>query len=353
MKRFLKLTCLAALCAFAVSCHRQEIETIDTSKVRVPIYIDWSHSEVNPQNVSMFFYHAASGDLAFEHYFENNNNAIQSYVSVPVGKYTVVVFNELPNQIKNVKIINREKLNTLEAYGVPAQEVSVPTKGDVYWSQPGALASLVIDNFEVTPEMLYYANLDGGLSNTRCSGEVVTNEQLMNIVPIRRLTEFTFKLKVDGLNNSRMPILGNLRNMAGGYYFKTDKDDLSPVTYQFFIKDRQFDEGSKTKGTITGSVSIFGLLNDKYSDSDIKPDQPILLDLHFMLVDKDKTIVSHSFNITDIIKISEENDGMVLIDADIAEVEVLPDVIPEDSPSSGFETSVADWDVIDVPLVNP
>ena len=79
-------------------------------------------------------------------------------------------------------------------------------------------------------------------------------------------------------------------------------------------------------------------------------DRPITLDMKFMLVDAEKTIVTRSFNITNDIEFKDEADGTIVLELELQEVEPLPDVVPDNSEEGGFGTNIANWDNIDVPL---
>lgn len=349
MKRGVQGICVMLYLLLLTACHRQELEQIDLSKARIPVSIDWSVADINPQNVTMFFYHTADGTLAFEHYFENNSNSVQSYVSVPVGSYTVVVFNELPGQIENIKIKGRQKLSTLEAYGVQETSVTMPLPGDIYWREPGMMASIIVRDFVVTPDMLYFANSNEG--QTRCDGgQEVINKKLMGLVPLMRICEFKIQVRIENLNMSRMPVLVNLRNMAGSYLFDSDRDGPGPVTYQFTMADRVYDDGSKTSGMVSGSTLVFGLPDSRKSISPITKERPLYADMKFMLVDAEKTIDTRNVDITSLLAILPYDNGKIVLEAKLYGVEDLTNVTPEGSEDSGFNSSVADWEVIDVPL---
>lgn len=330
-------------------CHRQELEKVDLTKARIPVSVDWSVSGIRPQNVSMLFYHTDDGTLAFEHFFENNDNAVQSYVSVPVGSYTVVVFNELPGQIQNIVINGRNKLSTLQAYGIRETSVTMPVPGNIYWREPEKMACTIVHNFVVTEEMLYFAN--NGKAESRCEGGgSATNMQLMGLVPLEKICNFKLKVHIDNLNYARMPVLVNLQNMAGAYLFEREEDATFPVTYQFTLNDKVYDKDSRKSGTISGSTYVFGLPGSRMWISPEAQQHPISLDMKFMLVDAEKTVVTRSAEINSLIEIKQLNSGEILLEVDLSGLEPLPPVKPDGGDDSGFNSSVADWEVIDVPL---
>ena len=79
-------------------------------------------------------------------------------------------------------------------------------------------------------------------------------------------------------------------------------------------------------------------------------DTQIILEVFFKLVDKEKTLVSQSINITNHITFDKEKEGAINFPAYISLDKALPDVEPEDDGDSGFDSELEDWDIIDIPL---
>ena len=168
----------------ATSCRRQDLEYEFAEAARIPIFIDWSKADIQPQNVTVLVYDQASGKLFKEHKFAHNNNKIQSYIDLPVGKYTVVVFNELRDQIDYVRISGYEELSTLRAYVVQNNDPLVRADDVFYVNEPGILAAKLIANFEVTESMIannFYFSKTRGRSVTLKSDDPLN--MLMGIVP--------------------------------------------------------------------------------------------------------------------------------------------------------------------------
>ena len=331
------------------SCHRQLLEEWYISKARIPISIDWSKSNIDPQNVSMLFFNKSDGTLALTHYFENNNKPIQSYVDVPAGEYTVLVFNELPNQIKNVSININDTYDNIEAIGSKASNISLPIEGNTYYGQPGELASTIVNDFEVTSSMIYYLEL-----NHDSIGKWPPNQQsitaLMNLVPLRNLSQFKGNIHFDGLKYARSPVLITLQNVSGSYYFEQNDYGITPVSYQVSASNREYDENSTVNGTISTQFSLYGVIKGKATTEYQPTDTPIMLTINIQLIDKERTIVTRQYDITKLITFSEQSDGTILIELNLKDPVSLPEVKSENDGESGFETSVEEWEVIDIPI---
>ena len=354
MRKLISQILIITLGVLMSTCHRQVLEDWYRTKAIIPISVDWSVCEVDPQNVSVFFCNENDGSIVLEHFYENNKNAIQSYVELPIGRYTVLLFNELPGQIKDVNIAQKNNFNTIMAKGVEKTQVSLPLAGDTYLNEPGQLASIIVKHFEVNADMIYYTNEPSWLKDVaqleKFDNSLEPAKALMNLVPLNNLSEFQMKMHIQGLNNARMPALINLRNVSESYTFHNNADGKTPVTYQSTNNTRTYDSNKKD-GIVSCNINIFGVLGDRSSIVDQPSTSPIILDIRFMLVDKERTIVHRSFNITDLLNFELQEDGTMLLVLNLTDSTPLPDVTPESGDGeSGFDTTVEDWEIIDVPL---
>lgn len=331
------------------SCHRRPLEDIYEDRALIPIGAVWTQTDIVPQNVTALFYNEDDGKLVVEHRFENNANHIQTYASVPIGRYTVVIFNELRGEIKGVGIRGYEKLSTLQAYATSDASPVKRAVNNRYVSEPDILASVMVTDFVVTDEMINYSFIysNGGTVNQSMK-EVL--ETLVGVAPLRKVHRLNVVAHVKGLNNARMPALIDLLGIAESYEFEEDKNTRSVADQQFTMNNRQYDSGSKKDGTISGSIYTFGLLNEKPSETNVQLDSPVQLDFLFMLADVEKTLVRQIIDVTSLIRFIPESHGATTLELYIELPESLPEVIPEGNSGSGFETQLIDWDLIEVPL---
>ncbi|MCS3230420.1 DUF5119 domain-containing protein [Bacteroides thetaiotaomicron] len=167
-----------------LSCHRRPLEETCEDSALIPIGTVWSQADINPQNVTALFYNQDDGKLVLEHRFENNPNRIQTYASVPAGKYTVVIFNELRGQIKGVGIRGYDNFTTLQAYAIPDPTAKSRSADNSYAYEPDILASVAVSDFNVTNEMINY-------SRYYSNGEVVDQSIQESIETLVGLVPFT------------------------------------------------------------------------------------------------------------------------------------------------------------------
>lgn len=341
------LMILISLCA----CERRPLEEAVFDTARIPIGVVWDKAAIAPQNVSALFYREADGKLILEHRFEHRVSRIQSYAEVPPGKYTVIVFNELRNQIDYVDIGSFETLGSAAASAVPDPNPFNRVPGYSYIRQPGILAVAVVRELVVTPEMVRKSRFGGSAVNAGES-EGVT-ERLVGIEPLRKTGEMHIRIHVRGLNNARMPVLVDLRNIGGACSLSEDKNTDRTVVCQFTINNRQYDQGSVKDGFVSGAISLFGMAGDRYTTADQPESAPLMLDMLFMLTDQQKTLVRHCIDITSTVSLSKMTDGSVLHRVEMTLQEPLPDVVPEgNGGNSGFGSDLVDWEVEDIPLIS-
>ncbi len=337
-----------------VACHRKPIydTCICENSLSIPIDVDWVTSGVALQNVTVLFYDAEDGSLLYEHQYEHNNNVIQSYVGLPEGEYTAVVFNELRDQIDYLSCVDYDNISTLKFESNEANPLRSRSGTRSYLEQPGDLAVAVIEGIVVTEEMILEAASSSDDSETKSLSATTksTVESLTGVVAYKKNTTIEITAHIENLYYARMPALVDIVNLADGYYVYSDSNSSSTSTLQFTMNNRTYDDGSYYDGTISTSVTTFGTLSDRSSTSGHDDSTPITLDILFKLVDVDQTETNLIMDITDDVVHTEQSDGSYLITIDVDFDDALPAVEPEGSGDSGFGSDVEDWDTVVVPL---
>lgn len=312
-------------------CEHSSVTDNSVSRTIVPISIDWSLSNVTPQNMTILVYRE-DGALYQEYIFENSGKSSDIVVFLEDGKYTLVAFNEKRNQIDYVRIRGHENLSTLEAYTTKSSTVynaSKKSDNDNYINQPGILA---VAKQTIT------------ISSQTCQCSVQQNKFQENrlsqitLRPIPKTTKVNIKVHIKNIHNARFPILAELKNVSSNYYFDTDINGQELATIQTLVSDREFDESSIYDGTISASISTFGIIegvNIAYSN------------LLIQLVDKDRTIFNYQTDISPYITKDEGDKSIINIQYSMGQ---LPEVKPEGGNDSGMSTEVLDWDHISVPI---
>ena len=330
------------------SCERQEIliECPCSNYAKIPVTVDWSRSGITPKNVTLLVYNDSDGSLALKHEYEHNSNPVHTYMHIHPGKYSIVIFNELSNQIDYVRVEGSENISTLAFHVIKKNNVFTRSTDYEYVNQPGELGVKIVRNMVVNDDLVSYTYDKGALASDDTKASY---EMLLNLSPDNKLTYLDVTVHVKGLNNARMPAMADLLNVANAHHVNDDINSTTTSTVQFDIGNIIFNPGSTTDGTVSSRVALWGVVGDRDNTTDQPKDAPIILDMLFMLVDKDKTIIRHKVDITDSITFKKETSGIIVMSTDIDLL--LPDVEPESGgDGSGFDTELDDWDVIDIPL---
>ena len=81
------------------------------------------------------------------------------------------------------------------------------------------------------------------------------------------------------------------------------------------------------------------------------PERMYIVNLPFnWTFDAEKTLVRQRVDVTSLIRFQAETYGATTFNLYVELPDPLPDVVPEGSENSGFETGLIDWDLIEVPL---
>lgn len=331
---------ILALLMLLTCCERRPLEELKQGDTQIPIKIYWDKAEVLPKNTTILFYDE-NGNLYKEWQSASQVHYTEGSVVLSAGRYTAVVFNELRDQIDNVQMRNWNQFNTFEAVGVqnlhPVYNFASRDEAEFLIRQPGIL-SACIKNFIVE------GNTNGCAIDDPANNDYFA---LSDLHPTRKSARINLIIHVNGLNNARMPVVAELRNIAFGYIFSTDWNTLLPVAMQFTVNNRTYNQGSATDGSVWTTVNAFGIPGERYHIGD-NPDYKMFLDIAFMLVDAGKTIVEYSVDVTDLFKITVDQNEGVTINIEV-EIGRLPDVKPVNG-DSGFDTELADWDRVIIPL---
>ncbi|MFI3266421.1 MAG: DUF5119 domain-containing protein [Rikenellaceae bacterium] len=254
------IACVVMMLYSITSCKRQELEEPQSYDAVIPITVDWSSSGISEQsitNLSVYIY-PKDGSTP---YIKISSNIDSTSVTLPVGEYSVLVFNDAIGNLEgiNFKQSDEYSLFTAGAIEDTATDDIYYSLGDsqmlVYSHEP--LAAWRMDDFVVSSDMVY--NPCCNLS-ANCTLGVSTIEELMDISPTPVTATTTVTLSIDNLDNA-MTIQGVITGFAAGAYLSTNERTSSTLTnvYSFTFQTRDYDDSSEaTDGTTEVSFYCFG-----------------------------------------------------------------------------------------------
>jgi hypothetical protein len=184
------------------------------------------------------------------------SNLTYREIAVPVGVYSVLVFNETVEEDdwNSVTFTGINRYETFAAMAVPESRLGFydRTNDLPLIGNPDAIAAWSLDLFEVTPEMVtrtrLYANDHSALEN-----EV---PHLTVVKPLPRFERVVITLYVTNLSSS-VQATGTIDGMVAGVYMVSGNKIPEPAAHAFILNGRVYDANGND-GTTTRTFNVFG-----------------------------------------------------------------------------------------------
>lgn len=298
------------------SCERRLLEEEFFETALIPVKIDWRYSGIPVtesdgsgyvHRVSVRFF-PKDGSPAFDRYLEGN--VIEGKIEVPIGEYSVIIFNESVRDIYWDDAIIFSNIDDYSSFSATIKYDNYenypfynPLLGEKLIVEPFLLSSWSMDTFNVTEEMVMLTRTESLSTSTIASEEMIN--ALSNVV-MRHLTyEVNITTKVKNLVSAQL-IQGALRGFAGKVYLASAKTEQVPVTYVFKQNDRRWDDAAKINGKVSKSFLSFGRLpqNEQYwINMDVifvtgeRYNHPLLFDVTSIVVEQPNTNINIDINL--------------------------------------------------------
>lgn len=316
----ISLSVLLFLCLCFFNCERRDLTYYRTAEISLTA--DWSQSGLEGENsygATAIFYPVDGSESKTVLMGDRTRATTQ----LPAGRYNVIVFNRSFDDFSAIAFRGTESFHSLEAY---AKKMENRAESEIIVSSPEKLAVAVVQGFEVTENMLGN-NYAPASSSKR---EAAEGYCCLHFVPRELTRTVKVKINVDGLNNVKEATC-RLSGVPVSVFLSDGHFKGECVTQEFSVSNPAFEEGSYSKGTLTGEISVFGF--DEETEHGIEMD--------FLLVDG-KTKVKQTF---DEVHISSETGetGTITLHIEAKTPDPLPDVKPEGGSDSGFNADVDSW----------
>ena len=293
------LAAITAVCVTAIlatGCRKDLYyeEGGDTHKVQ--INITWPSGITSPEGARAIFYPLGGGTPLIY-----NLSPSGGEVSVPAGRYNVVLFN---NDTEYVKLYNDGKDSTLEARTTALVKA---TKGTAFPSED-------IVNM---PDMFYSCKAD---SFNVTAG---TSDDVLNASPVARVKSFRVRVFVSGTAGMSgvSSAEGYISNAYGSYFPGMEKYPAAGAIIPFGFSDMESDH-------MDAPVRTFGVLPSSAGNIQM---------LRLAVTLTDGTVSTYEYDIT----------GQLNVDLSKGDVVVtIPDKIdisPSGTTPSGFNVTVKGW----------
>ncbi|MGL4292104.1 MAG: DUF5119 domain-containing protein, partial [Bacteroidales bacterium] len=246
--------------------------------------------------------------------------------ALPKGKYELILHNNAPFELPNLRFAGLEKRHTLAVYAAANKDDTSQYKKVM---EPDVFGLAEISELQVTEKMIEYFPYKPASPEKH---EIME----FSLAAHPSICEIEIIVHVTGLHNAAGAPVSSLSNLTEGILLFDRISTGKPISQEFILNNRQFDSGSSQNGRITKKLKSFGFT------SDISLRQE--LQMNFKLVNGDSYPVT-----SDVTEKIEKIDSMkyrIRIDC------VLPDVPAVGGGDSGFNPDVEDWEnaEADIPM---
>ncbi|MGN1245012.1 MAG: DUF5119 domain-containing protein [Muribaculaceae bacterium] len=338
MKRFFITAIIVAALQILSSCEHKELcedhEHVTFSRVRIDV--DWAKfmPKETPSGMTVTMYPA---DNSREPVSTLTNNISHAVLNLPVGEYSLLVYNQSPSEFGSLRFVGMDHFSTSRIMGNEIQSRWYQSRDDdeIVIAEPEWVGIDTQSGLCVTTEMV--ARTNAMLSQSRYGsrdGDVV----LTTAHPENIISTLTVHVHIKGIYNMRSA-RASVTGMAAGYMLGENHPTADKATHLLEQWSLTTDSSDPTQGVITAKITTFGL---PFGHQGLP--QENYLNLSLLLVDG-ATIIDFPFAIGDQFRYemdAEANLELSLV-LDITIDDPLPDVEPSGGGSGGFDAKVDDW----------
>ncbi|MCL2072334.1 MAG: DUF5119 domain-containing protein [Marinilabiliaceae bacterium] len=244
---------LLALLTFT-GCTRRTLEDDIFETALIPVRIDWSASGVKIEEMhrASIWLFPIDGGKPIEYRLEGNLR--ERDIAVPVGIYSVLVFNETidDDDWKTITFTGTDSYEKFAVMAIPEESKGFYFRSDNFplVANPETIAAWNLDRFEVTPEML---------NITRAENEISNDDDILALTVIKPTPMYErviMKVFVKNLASS-MQATGTIDGMVSGIYLSSGEIINEEAVHAFVLGDRIYDDNGND-GITTRTFNIFG-----------------------------------------------------------------------------------------------
>ena len=352
IKTIALIVAIVTIAAIASSCHRRPLEVYYRSLAEVVLEIDWmTEFKIYPTGMTVLVYDA-DGNLCQSF---SRNEVDRAKLSLPVGKYTALVFNGDPDMYSSFSFVNISKL---EDFCIVANMNR--TRGTRSWDadtryswEPDETIGRGVVSFEITQEMLDkqlnfidYRDRDEAYTHMATYTFQTVVQPLQTMIHIRvhvNGMEYMYRMEtnIDGIADGCSMLTRWRNNTTCTIFYDSNKWGYT------------FDNPGSSNGWVTVSIPTWGEPHGKELQSERAPKDNVLR-MNFTLRDKAHTEVYFEFDVGDLIEyhVAQRYKDHLVPDDVLRhlyltinrEIPLLPPVEPEEEMGSGFNAYVDPWD---------
>ncbi len=356
--RRLALYIIAILSTLA--CERRELEESFDDTAKIPVSIDWSLTDLDPTTDTENLYRAsvylfANSGTPFDgaSYKEYKlSNATYDEISVPMGEYSVVIFNNSTSEFSsNVDFRGKESYNDFEYYAKD-DETRTQTTDESYKLEPDILAAWRTESFTVTSDMVL---LSRGVSSTQSTYDATKAEgdltQLTEVQPERLSQSVIVRVYATNIN-SAASAAGKMIGMSHSVKMASGSSSEEGASQSFAFESRVYDEGSTKNGYVEATFESLGMIDQVDGEYYVEVRFTLTEEYDYSLYYPALTESAYRFNVTDQVEAqADELTILILLGFDGAEGDGDGDgdddndniELPQLNISGGFLPNIGAW----------
>ncbi len=334
MRRTIKHIALACSFLIMASCTHKDLCYHHPHTAKVSFMSDWSKFEKETPTGMTVMVYPQQGSETIKHLTHDISNAT---LNLPVCIDHSIIFNQSESEYGSVSFRGMDSYETAEVYTNSTKSSWYKTRAEDerVVTDPEWIGTSRHEGAEVTQQMVDATGEDmlARTQQRNALGFVIAEHTPQNII-----YTVTVTVHVKGFHNLRSA-RASLDGLAEGYYFGSGKYSKNSVTQLIENWQKNVDEVDPTKGTITATITCFGL-----PEGHTATPEENRFSLSILLVDN-KTVMDYTFDVGDRFENDNSADVKVSLSLDL-EIEIeepLPDVKPEGGSGSGFDATVDEW----------
>lgn len=267
MRRLLLIPILYSLLIVISGCDTRRTIGQD-NWVTVEFTLNWEDlsratktEDITPNGATVAFF-PVTGDLTSPLF--KQTNFTEDKVTLPIGEYNIVVFNETVNGHDYIQFTGADSYDTFEAYWETTTVTAEYSRGDsdeMIIDTDDLLLVDRLEGFEITYQMSF-ANETQYLDFT----PLVVNRQMTVLAHIQGL------VNISKVSTSLLYVEG----MASGYMMGTGEPSTGKTTHFMSINNKTYYDGSDSDGTMSATFYTFG---DASSETKADDDNIVRLSL--------------------------------------------------------------------------
>jgi len=243
------------------SCTRRTVDEEYSERALIPVRIDWSASGVpvaGMHRASVWLF-PDDGSTPLEYRLESDLTYRE--IPVPVGVYSVLVFNETTDtgDWNGIIFTGKNRYETFAAMAIPDAVRGFYSRSEELplIVNPEPLAAWSLNRFEVTTEMMKRTRAIARGSSSSYRNMLINEVPDLTVVkPLPRFERVQITAYITNLASS-MQITGTINGMAAGVNMVSGEMVSAPAAHAFILNGRVYEDNEKD-GTTTRTFHIFG-----------------------------------------------------------------------------------------------